>query len=267
MSKKKNCSIHQIGSMKIVGITQARTGSTRFPKKLLETIDGRSLLEIHIEKLKQSTMLNTIIIATTNKIEDDEVVQIAKDMKIKYFRGSENDVLDRYYKAATEVRPFGIARFTADCPLIDPVLIDEIIENFLDKKLDYYSNILEETYPDGQDIEVFTFTAIERAWKEAKILSDREHVTPFIKKNSTFMNGSMFTSESHKSDTNYQNVRLTVDEKIDLKVIKNIIQELGVNRGWETYAKYYLNNKLASLNKNIIRNEGYKTSITKDKKA
>jgi len=251
--------------MKIIGITQARTGSTRFPKKILKKVNNKTLLEIHIQRIKKSQLLDGIIIATTNKRSDDKIEDIAKKMNVKCFRGSENDVLDRYYKASKGLKVDAIARLTADCPLIDPKLIDEVIKNFLNKKLDYYSNILEETYPDGQDIEIVNFLSLKKAWKEAKNPSEREHVTPYIKNNSTFMNKNMFTSGSHKCNKNYKDIRLTVDEEIDFKVIKDIIEKLGEDCDWETYANYYLNNKLYKLNSSIIRNEGYKISIKKDK--
>jgi spore coat polysaccharide biosynthesis protein SpsF len=251
--------------MKVVGITQARTGSVRFPKKLLEKIGNESLLEIHIKRLKKSKLLDTIIIATTNKTEDDKVASISSDLNIKCFRGSENDVLDRYYKAATKVQPAAIARFTADCPLIDPFLIDEVIKHFLNKKLDYYSNALQETYPDGQDIEVFTFASLKKAWKEAKILSDREHVTPYIKNNSDFLGGNIFKSSNHDAEGTYGNVRMTVDEKKDLEVIKILINELGFDQKWEKYAEHYLKHpRIHSINSSIKRNEGYEKSLHKD---
>ena len=128
--------------MKIIAITQARTGSSRFPKKILKKIGGKSLLEIHIERIRQSSFIDQIIIATTNNDRDNIILDYAKSLKVECFRGNENDVLDRFYKSVANIHPDYIVRLTSDCTLIDAKLIDEIIACALKKNLDYYSNIL-----------------------------------------------------------------------------------------------------------------------------
>lgn len=251
--------------MNVVVITQARSGSTRLPNKILKEIQGRSLLQIHIDRIKKANLVTEIIIATTTNKEDDKVELLAKEFSVKCYRGSESDVLDRFYQTVKGLKPDFIVRLTSDCPLIDPVLIDQVIKQAIERKLDYYSNGMEELYPDGQDIEVFSFNALEKAWKEAKLLSEREHVTPYIRNNSSYKGGVLFKSDNHGLKTNYNEVRLTVDEPQDFEVIKQIIEALGFNKDWQTYADYYLNNlEIKQLNSQITRNEGYEKSIKND---
>lgn len=251
--------------MKVVAITQARTGSTRLPNKVLLEVQHKSLLQIHIDRIKQSKLIDDIYIATTIKNSDDAIEEIAKKLNVNYYRGSEDDVLDRFYQTIKDIKPDYVVRLTSDCPLIDPQLLDEVIEKAISKKYDYYANIIEELYPDGQDIEVFTFKALEIAWQQAKLQSEREHVTPFIRNNSTSKGGAIFTSENHGLDKNYNHVRLTVDEPNDLEVITKIVTDLGFYKDWKTYAEYYLENQeISGLNSKIIRNEGYLKSVKKD---
>lgn len=251
--------------MKVVVVTQARSGSTRLPNKVLKEIQGKSLLQIHIDRIKQAKLINEVIVATTvNKI-DDQIEVLANKLNVKIYRGSENDVLDRFYQSVKNIKPDFIVRLTSDCPLIDPVLIDEVVEQAMERKLDYYANVMEELYPDGQDIEVFTFKALKNAWNTTQLNSDREHVTPYIRNNSSYKNGILFKSDNHSLNGNYNHVRLTVDELVDFEVVEKIIEALGFNQDWKTYADYYLNNKeIHSLNSSVIRNEGYIKSIKND---
>lgn len=251
--------------MKVVVVTQARSGSTRLPNKVLKEIQGKSLLQIHIDRIKQAKLINEVIVATTvNKI-DDQIEVLANKLNVKIYRGSENDVLDRFYQSVKNIKPDFIVRVTSDCPLIDPVLIDEVVEQAMERKLDYYANVMEELYPDGQDIEVFTFKALKNAWNTTQLNSDREHVTPYIRNNSSYKNGILFMSDNHSLNGNYNHVRLTVDELVDFEVVEKIIEALGFNQDWKTYADYYLNNEqIYSLNSTIIRNEGYIKSIKND---
>ena len=252
--------------MKVVVITQARSGSTRLPNKVLKEISGKTLLQIHVDRIKQSKLVDEIYIATTTNKRDDLIENLAKELKVNYYRGSENDVLDRFYQTIKYEKPDLIVRLTSDCPLIDPSLIDVVVQQAKDKKLDYYTNTMEELFPDGQDIEVFTFKALEQAWKEANLKSEREHVTPYIRNNSSYKGGTLFTSDNYSIDNNYNHVRLTVDEPADFEAIEKIIIKLGLEVGWKIYADYYLSNKeIYSLNSSIIRNEGYQKSIKEDK--
>jgi spore coat polysaccharide biosynthesis protein SpsF len=252
--------------MKIVAITQARTGSTRFPSKILKKVKGITLLEIHIKRILQSKKISQLIIATTINKEDSEIVTISKDLGLCYYQGSIDDVLDRFYQALEGKQCDYIVRLTSDCPLIDPDLIDKIIGYTLDNNLDYCSNTLNPKYPDGQDIEVFKFSALEKAWKEAKLPSEREHVTPYIWKNSTYKGGSLFKSDNFDEGYSFGHLRMTVDEPNDFEVIKNIINNKGSYSTWLEYAKFLENNlELQNINSSIVRNEGYNKSINNEK--
>jgi spore coat polysaccharide biosynthesis protein SpsF (cytidylyltransferase family) len=251
--------------MKTIVVTQARSNSTRLPNKVLMKIQDRTLLQIHVDRIKQAKSVSEVIIATTINKVDDVLVDLANNLKVKVFRGSENDVLDRFYKAVKDLKPDLIVRLTSDCPLIDPQLLDEMIDKAKQKNLDYYSNILQERYPDGQDIEVFTFKALETTWKKAELNSDREHVTPFIRINSSYKGGKLFTSANHNLKEDYSQVRLTVDEPKDFEVMGLIIANLGVEKCWKTYADYYLENEdIKKINNSIVRNEGYLKSLKED---
>lgn len=250
--------------LNIVLITQARVGSTRLPKKILKKIGNKTILEIHIERLKNSKTINKIIIATTNKTEDNIVEEFSKKTKVSCFRGSENDVLDRYYKCAVMANASHIVRVTSDCPLIDPFLVDELVKICVEKDLDYYSNNILELYPDGQDIEVVKFEALKKAWENAILKSDREHVTSFIKKDAQKKRG-VFKSKNHYPQKNYNNVRLTIDEKEDFNVISKIVEFLGTDKRWIEYSEFYLENKdIHMINSKIQRNQGYLDSKLKD---
>jgi len=251
--------------MDVLAITQARTGSTRFPNKVLKTIKGKSLLEIHLKRILKSKKISKLVVATTIKEEDKIISEIASKIGVDSFKGSEHDVLDRYYNTAKKYNPKWIVRLTSDCPVIDGRLIDQVINKAQIDNLDYCSNTLIEAYPDGQDIEVFKFNSLEIAWSEAKSISDREHVTPYIKNNSSYLQGKIFKSNNFSCNKNYNKVRLTVDEKEDFKVIEFLINKLGFDAGWIDYTNEYLkNNYISSLNKNIERNEGFRKSINND---
>lgn len=251
--------------MKVVVVTQARSGSKRLPNKVLLKIQGKTLLQIHVDRIKQAQEVDSIFIATTLEKADNVIEDLANDLGVKFYRGSENDVLDRFYQTVKSVKPYFVVRLTSDCPLIDPKLIDEIIVKAKALDLDYYSNGIEERYPDGQDVEVFKFSALEKAWCEATLASDREHVTPYIRNNSSYKGGHLFNSANHGLEDNYNHVRLTVDEPEDLQVIKQIVEDLGLYKDWKTYTDYYLNNsKIKALNSAINRNEGYQKSVDQD---
>lgn len=245
--------------MKIIAVTQARTGSTRLPNKILKTIQGETLLEIHVRRILRSKRISKLIIATTTVQQDDEVIKLAKELDVQVSRGSESDVLDRFYQALKDERPDYVVRLTSDCPLIDANLIDEVVQFTIHNKLDYCTNTLVEHYPDGEDVEVFTFKALEEAWQKAEKPYMREHVTPYIRENGTFSGGSLYRSDNFPCEKNYGNVRLTVDEEKDLAVITQLVTELGTQCGWKEYAEKYLTaTSISDLNADIKRNEGFK---------
>ena len=164
----------------ISAIIQARMGSTRLPRKVLMEIAGQTLLSYQIKRIRKSKLVDQIIVATTNEKIDDDIAQHCKDLGVDVFRGSEDDVLGRYYEAAKAFNSDIIIRLTADCPLLDFEIIDKTVELFIDKKVNYAANTVPpETsmYPDGSDVEVFDFQSLEKAHFECKDSHDREHVT------------------------------------------------------------------------------------------
>lgn len=253
--------------MKVLAITQARVGSTRLPNKILKDVQGKALLEVHVQRIQSSKRISKLVVATTIHPKDNAVVQLCQKLRVSFFRGCEHDVLDRFYQAAKKIKPNYVVRLTSDCPLLDGELIDSIINHTISKNLDYCSNTLEQMYPDGQDVEVFKFSALKLAWKKATVLSEREHVTPYIYNNSSFKGGKLFLSESYNGlKESYNDVRLTVDEPEDLKVIDLLIAKLGLNKKWKDYADTYREEKeIHALNRHIRRNEGYLKSLKKDK--
>ncbi len=215
-----------IFKMKIVAIIQARTGSTRLPGKVLLKLAGKTMLSQVIERVKRAKKIDEIIIATTTSKKDEVVIKIAKAENVKFFSGNENDVLDRYYNAAKKFEADIIARITSDCPLIDPKIIDNTIELFEKEKADYASNVFERTFPRGLDVEIFSFKALEKAWKEAKENVYREHVTSYI-----YGNPKMFKLASLTAEKKFfaPELRFCVDTKEDFELMKKIYDKLYRN--------------------------------------
>src|SRR6185503_3950681 len=203
--------------MKIVAIIQARMGSSRLPGKVLADVCGRPMLHYVISRVRQARRLSLIVVATSDETTDDVVVRFCQTNDVPCFRGSRNDVLDRYYNAAKYFQADVIVRLTADCPLLDPAIIDKVVETFMAGQFDYASNTQEPTYPDGLDTEVFTWKALERVWHEARVPSDREHVSTYMIKNP-----GLFHIGSVKHDQDLSHLRLTVDEPRDLELIRQI---------------------------------------------
>jgi len=250
---------------KITGIIiQARMSSTRLPGKMVEKIEGKTVLEHVIERVKKINRDKKIILATTEKKEDDILEEIGRKTGISVYRGSEDDVLDRFYKAAVFFKVDPIVRITADCPLLDPEITEKVIDLFFEGGYDYVSNTNPPTFPDGLDVGVLSFGALEKTWKKAKLKSDREHVVTYIIKNpETFKTGNL----RHKKDISH--LRLTLDEAKDLELIKKVYKQLYSKNPFFGLGKIMelFENKpdLAEINSSIERNEGYKKSLKEDK--
>ena len=242
---------------KTVIVTQARIGSTRLPGKILKKIGDKSLLKIHLERLKKVKNIEDIFIATTHEKEIEKIISIAKNSNIKYYQGSTNDVLDRYYNTLINNPPEFLVRVTSDCPLIDPILIENIIDFAIDNNVDYCSNVLNEIFPDGQDIEVIKWSALKYTWENAKSQKDREHVTSYIRNNCTYNGKKLFSSISYEGNFNYNNIRMTVDELSDFKAVETLINSIGEDKSWLEYTNYIIGNKDKFSNQLIIRNEGF----------
>lgn len=207
--------------MNTVAIVQARMGSTRLPGKVLKKLVDCSVIVHVINRLKEVSNINRIVVATTTLKQDDCIVEELKKHDVIICRGSEQDVLGRYYESAVKSNAANIIRITADCPLIDPGLVENIVEFFKEKKVDYVSNSLIRTFPRGLDTEVFTMEALERAYKNAKDPVLREHVTPYI-----YTNPDKFRIKNFINDINFSNYRWTLDTIEDWHLISEIYQRL-----------------------------------------
>ena len=239
--------------MKVLAIVQARMGSTRLPDKVMRKVDGVTLIELLLTRLSESKAIDQIVVATSIDSRNNPLVKHVNGLGYETFQGSEQDVLDRFYFAAKQFAGDTIVRITGDCPLTDPLLVDEAIEKFTTSGVEYLCNTSPPTYPDGLDIEVFTFSALERAHQETKVPSDREHVTPYIRES------GHFSTLTNSSDQNYSHLRWTVDEVLDLEVVDFIVRHFAPNRlfSWKDVIGMYKNFPVElSKNSTIARNEG-----------
>lgn len=245
--------------MNIVAITQARFSSSRLPGKVLKKLGSQTVLGLHLSRIKKAKHITSIMVATTTEVESKEIESIAKENGASCFHGDLNDVLDRFYKAVVDLRPDYVVRITSDCPLIDPELIDDMITKFLDKKCDYAANCTQPTLPDGMDAEIFTFAALERAWKEASKRSEREHVTPYIRESGEF------STYSVEYDYDWGGIRMTLDTEEDYQVLLSLVEACGEDATVETYVKYLqAHPEIRKINSIYERNEGYKKSLNED---
>ena len=237
----------------VLAIIQARFNSTRFPGKVIQKIDNKTILEILIKRLSKSKYISKIIVACSKNPKDKTILDICKKLGVNYFTGSENDVLDRFYKAAKKYKGVNIVRITADCPLLDYQIVDDVISNFFLKKVDYASNIHPPTFPDGLDVEVFKFSALKEAYIKTGQSTEREHVTPFI------INNKKFKKFNLKNYKDYSFLRLTLDEKEDFILIKKIINNFkgNLNFNFKNIVTLYENKKnFFLINSHLTRNEG-----------
>jgi spore coat polysaccharide biosynthesis protein SpsF len=209
----------KVHNTKVIAIIQARMGATRLPGKVLEDIVGQPMVARVVNRACRAKMLNAVVIATTTQLADNIIVRLCKDRGWFFFRGSKEDVLDRYYQAATAFQADVIVRVTSDCPLIEPKIIDKVVSKFLSHypEVEYASNTVVRTFPRGLDVEVMSFAALERAWQEDRNLSWREHVTPYI-----WRHPEKFKICNVANDTDYSYMRWTVDTVEDLTFVRKI---------------------------------------------
>jgi spore coat polysaccharide biosynthesis protein SpsF len=242
-------------------IVQARLGSSRLPGKVLLTLNGKSILDYVINQLKFCKLINKIVIATTNLKEDDPIENFAKKNKIDFFRGDSSDVLDRFFQCAKKNTFQKIVRVTADNPLIDPTIVDNAIQKFITKQYDYLSNHIPRSFPQGTEVEIFSFASLEKAWNCASKKSEREHVTPYFYNNpQKFKLGSLVYSKD------ISNLRWSIDKENDLILVKNIVSKIKknpilLNDILELFKK---DHSLFEINKNHIIDEGYNKSLEGD---
>lgn len=250
-------------TQRVVAIIQARMGSTRLPAKTLADISGKPLLGHIVDRVKASRTITDIIVATSTDFQDKAILKLAEQYAILGYAGSINDVLDRFYQAASQTDADLIVRITADDPFKDPQVIDSIVAYLLaHSELDYVSNTIEPTFPEGLDVEAFTFGALERAWNEAQLLSEREHVTPYIWKHP-----DRFSIVNIRHSTNLSALRWTVDYEEDLHFAREVYSRLaykGIFLMDDIIALLAAEPGLAKINHGIERNVGYKASLQKD---
>lgn len=248
----------------IGAIIQARMSSSRLPGKVLMELEGMSMLEHQINRVKRAEMLDKIIVCTSDNETDNLICELCNRIGVDFFRGSLEDVLDRFYETAHYFKIDTVVRLTADCPLIDPGLIDDVVANFLEKKYNYFSNCNPPTYPDGLDVEIFSKEMLILAAKNAKLPSHREHVTPFIKKIA-----GKDKMGNLKSEIDYSKLRWTVDNRSDFVFVQEIFSRLyNYNNAFTWYDVLSLvkqNPDLSNINSNILRNSGKQSSLKKDR--
>ena len=231
-------------------IIQARLGSSRFKNKIFQEINGKKIIEIIYKRVCKSKKIDKVIIATTSKRIDDKLVRFLKKKKINFFRGSENNVLDRYYKASLKFKAHNVIRITSDCPLISHDFIDEHIKIFQKKKLDAISSYLLKSFPIGISLSVCKFKILEAAWEKAKSNYDKEHVMPFVYK----MKNIKIQKTKNTFFSSKNKPRLTMDYPEDLATIRNVFNHFypKVYFSWKAIMRlYHKNNKLFLSNEHI----------------
>lgn len=242
-------------------IIQARMGSSRLPKKVMKKIDNDyTVLDYVIQQIKSSESIEKIIVATTILEQDNIIYDYLSSQKYEVFRGSSEDVLDRFYQCAKKFSIDTVVRITADNPLIDPKIIDTAITEYKNGKYDLVTNTLKRTFPFGTEVEVFSFKILEKSWQNAKKPSEREHVTPFIWNK---QNG--FNIKNFEYKKNISHLRYTVDRIEDLELVKEIIKNIKTRPILlENILKLYENkSKIFEINKNI-EHDGYQKSLKRD---
>lgn len=239
--------------MRVVAIVQARMGSTRLPNKVMKLVGGFPMIELLLARLSRAREVNEIVIATSVDPRNEPLAQHVQALGYQCSRGSENDVLDRYVQAARSARADVVIRITGDCPLVDPVLVDDAVRHFMAVDVDYLSNTSPPSYPDGLDIEVFTLAALERAALETQKEFDHEHVTPYLRES------GKFRQKSISNDEDLSSLRWTVDEPADFEVITRVFEYFAPNIhfGWQQVLQLQQTHpNIFQANKQLIRNEG-----------
>jgi spore coat polysaccharide biosynthesis protein SpsF len=250
--------------MKTIAIIQARMGSTRLPGKVLAELCGMPMLLVLLHRVRMTPGIDEVVIATTTSANDDVLVSWLIDNGVIFFRGSEEDVLNRYWECAKKHSADVIVRITADDPLKDSRVIARGLAEFnKSKTIDYVSNTIQPTYPEGLDVEIFSFKALNLAHEEANLPSEREHVTPYIWKHP-----DKFSIYCFKMQPDLSSWRWTVDKPEDLLFVKTVLSNFGNNieTSYEDIIKLIIDRpELAKINTGTIRNEGYLKSLSMEK--
>jgi glutamate-1-semialdehyde 2,1-aminomutase len=243
----------QLNPMRTVAIIQARMGSTRLPNKVMRSIGGVPMIELLLSRLSRANEVDEIVLATSKDARNQPLVDQVVRLGYRCYQGSENDVLDRYLQAARQADADIVVRITGDCPLIDPLLVDEAIRRFRKANADYLSNTSPPTFPDGLDTEVFSFSALNQAAQETSRPYDREHVTPYLRESQKFRLATMQNSEDLSA------MRWTVDEPADFEVISNVFAHFApdIHFTWQQVLDLQRAEPMIfAANRQLIRNEG-----------
>lgn len=246
-------------------IIQARTGSKRFPNKVLRKYKKLTLLDVMFNRLITFAPKENIIIATTKNKSDNKIINWCKKNKLKYFRGSTNNVLSRYYFAAKKYNVQNIIRLTADCPFVDLNVLKKMIKIFNNKKINYLANTypLPTNFPDGMDIEIFDIKTLKKTFELAKLPSEKEHVTIFMWKS------GLFKKKKYNIKKDYSKYRFTVDYRNDFELFKKILNnfygQLNEVTMYDLVNFVNKNKKLIKYQKKIKRNEGWSSALKKDR--
>jgi spore coat polysaccharide biosynthesis protein SpsF len=203
--------------MRIVAVIQARMGSSRLPGKVLMDLGGSTVLSRVVARLRRSRLINQVVVATSTSGGDDAIARACESLRVPCFRGLEDDVLGRYYDAAQEFGAEAVVRVTADCPIIDPEIVDQTIKIFHGKSVDYAANDVPRTFPRGLDTEVFTMSSLKLAWEQAREPHQREHVTPYF-----YEHPEIFRIASLVGEGDRTRYRWTLDTEDDLKLLRAI---------------------------------------------
>jgi spore coat polysaccharide biosynthesis protein SpsF (cytidylyltransferase family) len=234
-------------------ILQARLGSKRFPSKVLKKINGKTILEYTIKRLKKTKLSKNIIVATTKREEDQKIIKVAKKTNCHTFRGSTNNVLNRYYKAAVHYKVKNIVRICSDCPLIDPKIINKVYFFYLKNNYDYVSNKIFPSYPPGMGVEILNFQSLKKANKLTKNSYDKEHVTPYI-----YKNPKKFKIKNVGLKKKLLNYRIVLDYIEDFKLISNIQKHFNKQR-----KDFTLKDIIKYINRNPILKKKNSQNLTK----
>ncbi len=253
-------------SLRVLAILQARMSSSRLPGKVLLPLLGEPMLVRQIERLRRARRIDRLIVATSSAPGDDPIAEQCAKLGVLCHRGSLDDVLDRFEQAAKPHAPQHVVRLTADCPLADPELIDELIARHLDSGADYTTNANPPSFPDGLDAEVIRYAVLHIAWREARRRSEREHVTLYVASQP-----ERFVIETLRSETDLSALRWTVDEADDLELVERIYAALYPhNAAFTTQDVLHLLEEqpvLRTLNTSHRRNEGLEKSLEQERHA
>ena len=247
--------------MRVIAIIQALMSSTRLPGKVLMPLAGQPVLGHVVERIRACQTIADVVVATSSDATDDDIEAWCKSVGVSCYRGSLNDVLDRYYQAGLLHAADAVVRITADCPAIDPTIVDEVVHGYLAGGYEFYG--LAGEFPDGLDCTVFAFSALARAWREAALPSEREHVGPYIEKHP-----EIFKSGGLKKFSGLSHYRWTLDEPRDYEFLQRVFTRLyqqgQIFLASDVLALMENEPELMQLNSDIVRNEGYLKSLIED---